>query len=59
VAAIGATPEFSAARSGVFPSLGIGLMPFFELLRLDVARGLRDGRWSLNIDVTRDLWPVL
>jgi hypothetical protein len=57
--AIGAAPESSTARTGVFPSVGIAVMPFFELLRIDVARGLRDGRWSLNIDVTRDLWPVL
>jgi hypothetical protein len=29
------------------------------LLRIDVARGLRDGRWTLSIDLDRDFWPVL
>jgi hypothetical protein len=49
----------AGARSGAYPSVGIGLMPFFELVRFDLARGLRDGRWFFGIDITRDFWPVL
>jgi hypothetical protein len=59
VALIGAPPAFRAPRSGAYPAVGVALMPFFELLRIDVARGLRDGRWTFGIDVTRDFWPVL
>jgi hypothetical protein len=41
------------------PSVGVGALSLFELLRVDVARGLRDGRWSFNLDVSRTFWPVL
>lgn len=44
---------------GWFPSLGVGAVGFFDLLRVDVARGLRDGRWMFSLDVSRELWPVL
>lgn len=44
---------------GIFPSVGVGLSPLFELIRFDVARGLRDGRWSFYFDVNRDFWSVL
>jgi hypothetical protein len=50
---------FQAARGGWYPSLGVGGYVFFDLLRLDVARGLRDGRWLFSVDVTRDFWRVL
>lgn len=55
----GLLPTDVNASNGMYPSVGIGLMPFFELLRIDVARGLRDGRWMFGIDITRDFWPVL
>jgi len=42
-----------------YPSAGVGVLLFFDLLRFDVARGFRDGRWSFAIDVTRDLWRIL
>jgi hypothetical protein len=45
--------------AGWFPSLGVGAYVFFDLVRLDVARGLRDGRWTFSVDVTRDFWRVL
>lgn len=44
---------------GVFPSVGIGLLTPFELLRVDVARGLRDGRWTFSLDIAREFWSVL
>jgi hypothetical protein len=50
---------FAPERSGWHPSLGIGALTLFDLLRFDVARGLRDGRWSFSVDVTRDLWSIL
>lgn len=45
--------------SGVYPAAGVGALLFFDLLRLDVARGLRDGRWSFYLDVNRPFWSVL
>ena len=46
--------------SGWYPSVGIGTLVLFDdLLRVDVARGLRDGRWTFSVDVTRDLWGIL
>lgn len=44
---------------GVYPSAGAGLLLFFDLIRLDVARGLRRGRWSLSIDIERQFWGIL
>jgi len=41
------------------PSVGVGALTLFDLLRFDVARGLRDGRWWFGFDVSRDFWSVL
>jgi hypothetical protein len=42
------------------PSVGIGTLALFELLRVDVARTLRGPpRWLFSLDLTRELWPVL
>ncbi|MEP6905193.1 MAG: hypothetical protein ABI875_03870, partial [Gemmatimonadales bacterium] len=46
-------------RSGWFPSVGIGALSIFDLIRFDVARGLRDGRWSFSVDVGREFWGIL
>jgi hypothetical protein len=46
-------------RSGWHPAAGLGSIGFFDLLRVDVARGLRDGRWTFSLDISRDLWPIL
>ncbi len=44
----------------VFPSVGVGLIGFFDLVRLDVARGLRgSGRWTFSLDATRAFWDIL
>ncbi len=44
---------------GAYPSVGIGLLPLFDLLRFQVARGLRHGTWTFNVDVTHDFWGLL
>lgn len=44
---------------GWYPSVGTGVLTVFDLLRFDVARGTRDGRWSFYFDVSRDFWPIL
>lgn len=51
--------ETVSATGGWHPSVGIGLFVFFDLLRVDVARGLDDGRWSFSVDLTRDFWRIL
>lgn len=45
--------------SGVYPSVGVALQPFYDLVRLQVDRGLRHGRWTFNVDVSRDFWGIL
>ncbi len=44
----------------MFSAVGVGLISFFDLVRLDVARGLNaGGRWTFSLDVTREFWPIL
>jgi hypothetical protein len=45
--------------SGLYPAAGLGGLFVFDLLRIDVARGLRDGRWMVNFDVDRAFWGIL
>ena len=45
--------------TGVYPSVGVALQPFFDLVRLELARGLRHGVWAFNVDVSRDFWDIL
>ena len=49
----------SKERDGWHPSVGLGVLSVFDLIRMDVARGLRDGRWTFSIDVSPDLWRIL
>jgi hypothetical protein len=51
---------FRPLASGLYPAVGIGGLAIFNLLRVDVARGLRaPGCWTLSIDISRDWWGVL
>ena len=50
---------FKAPRQGWYPALGLGALTVFDVIRLDVARGLRGGRWTFSVDVGRDFWSVL
>jgi hypothetical protein len=46
--------------SSFHPSIGVGILSPFNLLRVDVAKGLaRGGRWTFNIDVSREFWRIL
>jgi hypothetical protein len=49
----------AAHPSGVYPTLGVALSPFFDLVRFELARGLRHGRWTFNVDLSRAFWGVL
>jgi hypothetical protein len=44
---------------GGYTSLGLAVQLFYDILRLQVARGLRHGGWAFNVDVNRDFWGVL
>ena len=46
-------------QRGAYPYAGLGALLFFDLLRIDVARGLRDGRWRFGVDVVRDFWSIM
>jgi len=50
---------FKAVRQGWYPALGLGALTVFDVIRLDVARGLRGGRWTFSVDIGRDFWSVL
>jgi hypothetical protein len=44
---------------GYHPSIGVAGIGLFDLLRVDVARGIREKRWLFSVDVTRDFWRIL
>ena len=50
---------FAARRSGFYPSVGVAAQFIFDLLRVQTARGLRNGRWTFSIDVHRHFWGIL
>ena len=51
---------FESHAGGVYPSMGAGYLLPFDLVRIDVGRGLRaGGRWTFAVDIGRDLWSIL
>jgi len=44
---------------GIRPVAGVALEWFMRLLRVEAGVGLRDGRFGLTVDVSRDWWGVL
>jgi hypothetical protein len=50
---------FAFQPTGVYPSIGIALQPFFELLRFEVAKGTRHGSVQFNVDLSHDFWGIL
>jgi hypothetical protein len=38
---------------------GVGFLALFDQLRIDIARGGRDGRWTFGVDLSRALWPIV
>jgi hypothetical protein len=47
------------SEAGWRPSVGVGTLLLFDLLRVDVARGVRDGRWSVSVDAAQGFWRVM
>ncbi len=57
-----ATASGTTARpstAAIQPSAGMGVLFFYDLVRADVARGLRDGQWRFAIDIDRAFWGIL
>ncbi len=48
-----------APGQGWHGAVGLGTLAVFDQLRIDVARGIRDGRWIFSVDLARPLWPIL
>jgi hypothetical protein len=46
-------------KAGWYPSLGVAILSIYDLLRMEVARGLRGGRWTFSVDISRDFWRIL
>jgi len=49
----------SATAGGWYGAVGFGVLTAFDLIRIDVARGVRNGRWTFSLDFSRDLWRIL
>jgi hypothetical protein len=55
-----AVDGLGAASNGVRPAFGAAYLLPFDILRVDVARGVgRGGRWTFSVDVSRDFWSIL
>ena len=59
VAVVHHSAPFAPSRSGFYPSVGVAAHFIFDILRVQTARGLRDGRWTFSIDVHRQFWGIL
>lgn len=47
------------ATGGIRSSVGAGLGVFYDLVHLDLARGLDRGRWEWMVSVDSRFWPIL
>ncbi len=48
-----------SGANGCYPSLGVGFLMLFDMLRFDVAYGFREGGWRFGVDAGRFLWGIL
>jgi hypothetical protein len=56
---MGSSGPNAAFSAGWHESVGLGVLTLFDALRFDVGRGLRGGRWTFAVDITRDFWRIL
>jgi hypothetical protein len=59
VVGVGRGSALRPPAAGLYPSVGVGVLPAFDLVRLDVSRSLRDSRWGFAIDIATDFWRIL
>jgi hypothetical protein len=56
----GALSRWPSTTTGARGSLGVGLGIFYDILRVDLARGIGDGgRWELIVETRRPFWDFL
>ncbi len=55
---IALVPDVGTQRGTVYGAFGVGVISVFDLLRVDVARGFPDGRWTFSTDVSRGYWRL-
>ncbi len=48
-----------SSADGCYPSVGVGFMVLFDVLRFDLAYGFREGGWRFGVDAGRFLWGIL
>ncbi len=48
-----------SSANGCYPSVGLGFLMLFDVLRFDVAYGFREGGWRFGVDAGRFLWGIL
>lgn len=54
-----AVRPITTAVDGVYPAVGVSGSFFFDLMRVEVARGVRNGSWRFGLDVDRSFWGIL
>ena len=55
----GIANDVGSPSDGIRPVVGAAFEWFHSLLRVDFAMSLRDERFGVVFDVSRDLWPIL
>ncbi len=55
----GGEPDRFGAASGCYPAVGLGFSMLYDVIRFDVAKGLRDGEWTFGVDAARMFWGLL
>ncbi len=56
---VGSLDPLRINPTGVYQSVGVGLVVGAELLRLDASRAIPVGRWVFSLDLTRTFWGIL
>jgi hypothetical protein len=56
--AAGADP-FRPVPAGFHPSFGVSVIAVFDLLRFDVSRAPRPGRWAFSVDISQAFWSIM
>ena len=41
-----------------YPALGVGVLSVFDVVRFDVAHGLREGKWTFGVDLAPEFWRI-
>jgi hypothetical protein len=56
---VGSPDVLRPVATGFYPSVGVSLITAFDVLRFDLSRALRPGRWVFSVDISRAFWSIL